>query len=709
MKQLTQQLGSGKMEVMNVPSPIILPGHILIKNHFSIISPGTEGSTVATARKGIIGKMQDRPEQVKQVVQTLQKQGLSQTLRAVEKKLQSYSPLGYSSSGTVIEIGEGVEGFEIGDKVACAGVGYANHAEIINVPKNLVVKLSPNADLEAAAYNTIGSIAMQGVRQADLRVGENVVVIGLGLIGQLTCQILKASGINVIGIDKNKEVIDLSRKNSVILEGFLVDESNLTDKIEDLFDEEGADSVIITAATSSLQPINLAGAVSRKRGKVVVVGDVPTGFKRDPDWYKKELSLVMACSYGPGRYDPTYEEHGIDYPFSYVRWTQNRNMKAFQDLLLQGSIKTEYLNTHCFNLEDAPKAYDLITEKKDFYLGISLKYDVNDDHKSEKIIIKELQGKKEVNLSLIGAGSYVQSSLLPYIRNSKVLSKKGVLSSSGTSSKRVAERFKFEFCSSNENDIFESSNAILITTRHNTHAEYCLKAFKKDIDVFVEKPLCINSFELEDLKDAFNESKSQLMVGFNRRFSPLARKLHENFSGRVSNMIFRINAGNLPKDHWIKDPKVGGGRLIGEACHFIDFMAFLAESDIKKINVSSQGDNDNFILNLSFKNGSIGSILYTSNGSDTLSKEYFEIHSKGMSATLDDFKILNIFKNQKKISKKLFAQDKGQKEMVNIFLNSLSSGKSFPIPFNKIYEISKVSILANELLTRGGGQVDIET
>ena len=268
MKQLIQQLGSGKMEVMNVPSPIILPGHILIKNHFSIISPGTEGSTVATARKGIIGKMQDRPEQVKQVVQTLQKQGLSQTLRAVEKKLQSYSPLGYSSSGTVIEIGEGVEGFEIGDKVACAGVGYANHAEIINVPKNLVVKLSPSADLEAAAYNTIGSIAMQGVRQADLRVGENVVVIGLGLIGQLTCQILKASGINVIGIDKNKEVIDLSRKNSVILEGFLVDESNLTDKIGDFFDEQGADSVIITAATSSLQPINLAGAVSRKREKL---------------------------------------------------------------------------------------------------------------------------------------------------------------------------------------------------------------------------------------------------------------------------------------------------------------------------------------------------------------------------------------------------------------------------------------------------------
>ena len=387
MLQLTQKLSNGEMIIQDVPQPTLNKGMILVKNHYSLISAGTEGSTVKAARMNLIGKAKERPQQVKQVIDTLKKQGPIQTYHAVMKKLDSYSPLGYSCAGEVLEVGEGVTEFKVGDKVACAGVGYANHAEIVSVPINLCVKLKDDANLRDAAYNTLGAIAMQGFRQADLRLGETIVVIGLGLLGQLTCMISKASGIQVIGMDVSDFPVKQSIENNIVDAAYLRNITGLEDKINNLTNGNGADAVIIAAATSSLDPINFAGSVVRKKGKVVVLGAVPTGFDRDPYWYRKELELKMSCSYGPGRYDLNYEENGIDYPYAYVRWTEKRNMEAFQRLIMTKAINLDYLTTHEFNFEDAPKAYDLVLNHTEPFLGIALKYDVSKDISKQPIIV----------------------------------------------------------------------------------------------------------------------------------------------------------------------------------------------------------------------------------------------------------------------------------------------------------------------------------
>ena len=342
MQQLTQKLGSGDMVIQEIPYPQLGKGMIMVKNHYSIISAGTEGSTVQAARKSLLGKAKERPQQVKQVIDTLKKQGPIQTYRAVMKKLDAYSPLGYSCAGEVIEVGDDVTSFKVGDKVACAGVGYANHAEIVSVPVNLSVKLDEEANLKDAAYNTLGAIAMQGVRQADMRLGETCVIIGLGLLGQLAALILKASGVNVIGVDVSEGAVKLATENKVCDFAFTRNTPGLEEKINAISGGIGADAVIIAAATSSTDPINFAGSIARKKGSVVVLGAVPTGFDRDPFWYRKELELKMACSYGPGRYDLNYEEKGIDYPAPYVRWTQNRNMQAFQELIATKRIDIGY-------------------------------------------------------------------------------------------------------------------------------------------------------------------------------------------------------------------------------------------------------------------------------------------------------------------------------------------------------------------------------
>ena len=442
MKQLTQKLGSGDMTIQEIPYPQLAKGMIMVKNHYSIISSGTEGSTVQTARKSLIGKAKERPQQVKQVIDTLKTQGPIKTYRAVMKKLDAYSPLGYSCSGEVIEIGEDVTSFKVGDKVACAGAGYANHSEIVSVPINLCVKLKEDANLKDAAYNTLGAIAMQGVRQADMRLGETCVIIGLGLLGQLASLILKASGVNVIGIDVSEVAVNLAKDNNVCDFAFTRNTPGLERKIKTITGGIGADSIIISAATSSTDPINLAGCIARKKGSVVVLGAIPTGFDRDPFWYRKELELKMACSYGPGRYDANYEEKGIDYPAPYVRWTQNRNMQAFQKLLSSKRIDINYMSTHEFSFDEAPKAFDLVVGRTEPFIGIALKYDIHKSHSKSKIVIENNQGipTSKVNVSFIGAGSYAQGNLLPFIPENSQVSKIGVLTNTGTTSKRVAEK-----------------------------------------------------------------------------------------------------------------------------------------------------------------------------------------------------------------------------------------------------------------------------
>jgi predicted dehydrogenase/threonine dehydrogenase-like Zn-dependent dehydrogenase len=710
MKQLFLTLKDGKIQLTEVPPPIPNAGMILVRNHYSIISPGTEGSTLRAARKGLIGKAKERPQQVQQVIDLLKKQGPFQAYRTVMNRLDAYSPLGYSTAGKVIDVASDVEGFAVGDFVACGGGGYASHAEIVSVPHNLCVKLPREADLRKAAYNTLGSIALQGVRQADLKIGETCAVIGLGLIGQLTSLILRAGGIKVIGIDVNSRMVEIARQHCLDL-GFERTEPSLLDEIGAFTQGMGVDAVIITAASQSLGPINLAGAIARKKGRVVIVGDVPTGFEREP-YYKKELELRMSCSYGPGRYDMAYEEKGIDYPVGYVRWTEKRNMEAFQKLVYSGRINIDYLTTHVFNLAEAPKAYDLILKREEPYLGILIKYDVSREELKKRITLKERAPLKKVNIGFIGAGNYALSYLLPNIPKHEDITLKGILDASGTVSRKVAEKYGFEFCTSDEKDIFENEeiNTIFIATRHDSHAQYVLKGLRAGKNISVEKPLCLKELELEEIKETYDSLIHQgktplLMVGFNRRFSPLTKILKERFGNGPMAMIYRINAGSIRPDTWIQDREIGGGRIIGEVCHFVDFLTFLNGSLPESLSATALPDagnrEDTVCINLKFRNSSIGTISYFSNGSKRLFKEYLEVYKSGMVGILRDFKEIEIFENRKRFKKKLMSQDKGQKTMIASFFEAIVSGKPSPINFDELYSAAEATFKITKSIRTG--------
>ena len=712
MQQLTQKLGSGDMIIQDVPYPQLGKGMVIVKNHYSIISAGTEGSTVVAARKSLIGKAKERPQQVKQVIDTLKKQGPVQTYRAVMKKLDAYSPLGYSCAGEVVEVGEGVTEFEVGDKVACAGAGYANHAEIVSVPVNLCVKLENDANLKDAAYNTLGAIAMQGVRQADLRIGESCVVIGLGLLGQLAALILKASGVTVIGIDVSEAAVNQAVDHNVVDLGLTRNAAGVEEQILNATKGHGADAVIIAAATSSLDPINFAGAIARKKGKVVVLGAVPTGFDRDPFWYRKELELKMACSYGPGRYDLNYEEKGIDYPLPYVRWTEKRNMEAFQLLIATKRINIDYLTTHEFQFDNAKAAFDLVVSKEEPFTGIALKYDTSKAAVKTKIATSQSNTLGKINISFIGAGSYAQGNLLPNIPESSEVARVGVLTNTGTTSKRVAEKFRFQFCATEEADVLDDkTNTVFVATRHDSHGPYVLKSLQANKHVFVEKPLCLLESELDAIIEAQSEANKAVMVGFNRRFSPLTTKLKKAVGNNSMTMIYRINAGAIPKDTWIQDAEIGGGRVLGEVCHFIDYLTYLNGSLPIKVSASALPDanqlNDTLNILIQFENGSSGVIGYYANGSKAMTKEYVEVFSAGMSATLSDFKELKIYGKGKPKKTKLLNQNKGQKEMVEAFVDGLLEDGQAPISFKEIVAVTKASFSVLESIKQGGAQVDV--
>lgn len=709
MQQLTQKLGSGEMVIQELPLPQLGDGMIMVKNHYSLISAGTEGSTVKAARKSLLGKAKERPQQVKQVIDTLKTLGVKQTYRAVMKKLDAYSPLGYSCAGEVIAVANDITEFRVGDKVACAGVGYASHAEVVTAPVNLCVKLDSSADLSLACYNTLGAIALQGVRQADLRLGETCAVIGLGLIGQLVCLELKASGIKVVGIDVDANAVNMAKEHcaDIALER---NSPGIEQQIERFTNGLGVDCVIITAATSSLDPINFAGALCRRKGTVVVLGAVPTGFDRDPHYYKKELEVKMSCSYGPGRYDINYEEKGLDYPAAYVRWTEKRNMEAFQFLIQSGKIDISYLTTHRFKFEDAPKAYDIVLNHTENFKGIILEYDINKKHNEKSIKINDSNSfDSNINgIAFIGAGSYAQGNLLPNIPNS--VRRIAVMTNSGTTAKRVAEKYNFEECTSSEDEIFSNSSidTVFIATRHDSHAYYVTQALKSRKNVYVEKPLCLNQDELEEIEKLCNQNNVGVMIGFNRRFSPLARYIKSKLPEGPMSMIYRVNAGQITSSSWIQDKQIGGGRIIGEACHFIDLMSYLCCSNPCAVSASvlpdAQGLNDTVNIMVRFENGSTGIVAYYSNGSKKLPKEYIEVYSSGMTGVIDDFKSCRLY-GKKVETKKLSTQDKGQANMIKEFFDCLNDGH-LPISLDNILKVTKATFAALDSISLNSKLID---
>ena len=699
MQQLTQQLKSGKMTILEVPIPAVNKGQILIRNHYSVISPGTEGNTVADARKGYIAKAKTRGKEVKQVIKLAKTIGILPTYQITMNKLESPSSLGYSCAGEVIAVGSNVEKFKVGDYVGCGGQG-ACHAEIVSVFENLCVKVPKGVNIKHAAFSTIASIAIQGIRQSKLSFGENCVIIGLGLIGQLTIQILNAAGIKTIGIDIIDQQVEMAESNGADL-SLHRDQNNLEEIIEDFTDGYGADAVIITAASKSNDPVDLAGALCRKKGIVVIVGKVPTNFNRI-HYYSKELELRMSTSYGPGRYDPEYEEKGNDYPIGYVRWTEQRNMEAYISMLSKHKINIDGLITHEFSLHNAPDAYKMILNKSEPFTGILLKYNVDKNVKKDIILKDRVFPQEEINVGFIGAGSFAQSTLLP--RAKGLCNFVGIATARGNNSKYVADKYNFNYCSSSADHLISDKNinTIFITTRHDLHTKYVIDSIKKNKNVFVEKPLALDFNSLEEVKEAYESDNysSIFMVGYNRRFSPHILEIKKRFLESQPKLInYRINAGFIQKTHWLHDRDIGGGRIIGEVCHFVDLCLFIAGSKIKTLSAIciDEPNNlmDSLVVNLSFENGSIASISYFSNGSSALPKENLEVHCNGETIVIKDFKVMEKCNNKIKVVRKR-KQDKGHKRELISFFHSIKNGIEPPIAFDDIYHSTFATLKINE-------------
>ena len=711
MKQILQNLKTGNIEVADVPSPIAQPGRVLVRTATSLISSGTERMTVEMGHKTLLGKARERPDLVKQVIQKARSEGVLNTVNAVRNRLESLNSLGYSAAGTVIKVGNQVAEFRPGDRVACAGAEFAAHAEVLSVPKNLCVRLPDDMSFEAGAFGTLGAIALQGVRLAEVTLGESVVVIGLGLIGQLTVQLLKANGCRVYGIDLDTKRIDLARQLGA--DAGCAPGVDAQRTVLNWTRGRGADAVLITAATSSNQPVELAGEISRLKGRVVAVGLVGLEVPRKL-YYQRELTLKISMSYGPGRYDPEYEERGHDYPFAYVRWTEGRNVEAFLDLISEGRVNTDPLITHRFPISEGERAYQLITgEIEGSHLGVLLQYDTEREI-NRRITLKHGQPgtvSSTVRIGLIGAGKYARSMLLPHFKAAGV-DFRSISSASGISAREVGSKYGFHSCVSDSQDVIndDTANLIVVATRHDTHAGFARQALKGGRHVFVEKPLALNDEELDAVLDAAAKSQGQLMVGFNRRFSPLAVQAKEFFKEHTVpiSISYRVNAGRIPRSHWIQDPREGGGRIIGEVCHFIDLMQFMTGSFVTRVYaeaITSQHsevlNEDSVFITLRFADGSNGSIAYLAEGDRTLPKERVEIFGAGKVFLLDDFRSAITYQNGRRRTTKLRNQDKGQANEVRAVCEVVLKGGPAPIALADLAATSRATFGIRESLRSG--------
>jgi len=702
MKQVL--IKNGEVFLDNVPSPQVQDGYVLVKVKYSLISSGTELSGLASSGESLLTKAKKQPEQVKKVIEQIKTQGLLETLDKVKRKLDEAKPSGYSCSGVVIDIGKGVDEIKAGDFVACAGNAY--HAEFVNVPKNLAVKIPPKCSLIDASSATVGSIALQGIRRADNRIGEFVVVIGTGLIGLITVQLLKASGCFVAAVDIDD--IKLQRAKELGADYIFnnIDE-DIIGKIFALTNFNGADSIIITAGSKSSDLVQTSMELVRKKGKVVVVGAVGMDLKRKP-FYEKEADFLISCSYGPGRYDEGYEEKGIDYPFAFVRWTENRNMSAYLELLSDNKINFSRLISQTFELNEAPSAYKYLSENRDSIACI-LKYSEN-DHSFDKVNkvsvnLNAFKGKDKIRVAVIGPGSFALNTHLPNIAKlSSLYHLKAVVSREGHKSKGIAKQFNADYCTTDYMEVLKDPDIdmVMISTRHNLHAKIAIDAAKAGKAIFLEKPMAMNDEELINLTTVLNETKVPFIVGFNRRFSKYAVELKRLIKNRQSPLVisYRVNAGMVPLNHWTRSEE-GGGRIIGEACHMLDLINFITGSEVSDVKTKSishpssqQLSKDNFISTLKYADGSIATLIYTSQGSDKLGKEFIEVFCDGSVYAIDDFFGLTTYSKfvGKKSSRKV---EKGYLEELQEFGLYLTKGKDLSVSLSDFISATKLSFLIN--------------
>ena len=700
MKQLLQDARTGELKVAEVPAPQLLPGCVLVRVAASLVSAGTERAAAEFASKSLLAKAKARPDLVRDVLAKLRRDGLASTLQIVRSRLDQPQSVGYSSAGVVVAVGDGVADIDVGDRVACAGAGYAVHAEFACVPRMLVAKIPErgNVSYEEAAFGTVGAICLHGIRTAEVALGDTVAVIGLGLLGQITVQLLKAAGCRVFGMDLLRQRADLAIGSGA--EATCTSAREFRDLCFQKTGGVGVDSVLITAETPSSDPVNLAAELARDRAIVVAVGTVGMELQRKL-YYEKELDFRISRSYGPGRYDVAYEQKGRDYPIGHVRWTETRNLEAFLQFIADGKLNLPSLITHRFPMEQATRAYDLITGSTgEPFLAALITYAGAESgiapNASEKIPVSAVAPSSgSIGLGVLGAGSFAQNTLLPALKAIRGVSFIGVCNATGPRSRSVAEKFGFSYCSNSERELLQDAKikAVLIATRHHLHGGQSLRALRAGKAVFCEKPLCLNESELAALVCASaDENAPLLMVGFNRRFAPMAVQMKQ-FLSEVHEPLaihYRVNAGYIPADHWVNDPEQGGGRILGEVCHFVDFLCFLAgacpvEVQAQTVGNPGQYSMDNVVASLKFANGTLGTISYLANGDKSAAKERVEVFGGGSVAILEDFRRLELVRNgRKQITRARWAQDKGHKAEMQAFVDALLGKTPLPIPFEQV-------------------------
>ncbi|SDY64152.1 bi-domain-containing oxidoreductase [Nitrosomonas sp. Nm58] len=705
MKQILQNLKTGSTEVAEIPSPRVNSGQLLIRTSRSLISAGTERMLVDFGKANPIEKARQQPDKVRMVVDKIKTDGLMPTLDAVRNKLEQPLPLGYCNVGTVLEVGKGVEGFTVGERIASNG----KHAEVVSVPVNLCARIPDSVSDEAAAFTVIGAIALQGIRLVQPTLGEAVVVTGLGLIGQIAVQLLRAHGCRVLGIDFDPAKLEMAKSFGAEVVNLSAGEDPIQ-AAERFSRGRGVDAVLVTAATKSSEPMHQAALMCRKRGRIVLVGVTGLELSRD-DFFKKELTFQVSASYGPGRYDPNYEEKGQDYPVGFVRWTEQRNFEAVLDMLADGRLNVEPLISHHFAINEAGKAYELIASAAPS-MGILLQYPTVEekpeaDLRRQTVALSSqrqpLSQQTKASIAFIGSGNYSTAVLIPAFKETGARMKV-VASSGGVSGVHAGRKYGFEETTTATDDVFTDPeiNTVVITTRHDSHANLVCKALLAGKHVFVEKPLCLTLEELEEIEATHARLEEQgkapsVMVGFNRRFSPHVQKIKSlltSVSGPKS-FVMTVNAGAIPGDHWTQDKEIGGGRIIGEGCHFIDLLRYLAGTPIvahTRMTMDS-ANSDTVSLQLGFADGSIGTVHYFANGCKAFPKERLEVFAAGRVLQLDNFRKLTGYAWPGFKNMNLWSQDKGQKACSAAFVKAVSDGGIAPIPFAEIVEVSRISIL----------------
>ncbi|MBM4345361.1 MAG: bi-domain-containing oxidoreductase [Deltaproteobacteria bacterium] len=706
MKQVLQNMKSGELRVAEVAAPALRKGGVVVRTAASCISAGTERTIMEFARKSYLDKARARPDLVRQVVDKVRKEGVANTYRAVMSRLDVETALGYSCAGDVVEAGA-ESGLQPGDRVACAGMGFASHAEWNYVPKNLVVRIPDGVAYEDASYTTLGAIAMQGVRTLDITLGEHVVVIGLGLIGLLALQLVEAAGGQAIGVDLDPRKVEAARNlgyTRVIARG-----EDVETAVQGWTRGIGADAVLIAASAPSSDPLHLAISLSRKRARLAMVGNVPLEIPHKP-FYEKELQLRMSTSYGPGRYDPTYELDGIDYPLPYVRWTEQRNMASFLDLLAAGKVRVAPLTTHRFALAQAAEAYALLEGKVpgDHALGVLFTMPAAEPTAPvpRRVELPAARSPRSgtVRVGLVGAGTFTRGVLLPALATVPGIAFQGVSTASGATGEKAGQTHGFRYATTDWHEILRDPDIdlVVIATQHRAHAAMVVAALQAGKHVFVEKPLCVNNAELAQIRQAHAAAKGLLHVGFNRRFAPLCVDAKAHFAGlgEPLTLLYRINAGYAPPGSTVHRE---GGRLIGEVCHFIDTFVYLTGRPVRRLTARCSGGHSAALVNedtvslvLEHEDGHLGTIVYAARGNPLVPKERIEIHGGLKSAVLDDFTALHLYDGSKKRTQRALMQNKGHRDQMAAFVQAVRKGGPAPIDFETLAHVTALTFDAAE-------------